>query len=173
MIRSILLILLTLAVVYGVRYWYLKPKYTAGESVAEVEHILIDGEPFLLSSLSGNYVLLHFWGSWCGPCRHENPQLVKLYHDFKDSRFKDAEGFRIVSMGVENSETSWKKAIEKDQLVWRHHIGQFDRFDSSMAKIFGVREIPTLYLLGPGQKVLLVNPTPAEISSFLSEKKAV
>jgi len=171
--RSILFVFLAVAVAYGIRWWYLKPKYAAGESVAEVQHTLIGGEPFLLSSLSGNYVLLHFWGSWCGPCRHENPQIVELYNNFKDSRFSDAEGFKIVSMGVENSETSWKKAIAKDHLAWPHHIGQFDRFDSSMAKVFGVREIPTLYLLGPGQKVLMVNPTPAEISSFLSEKKDV
>ena len=173
MTRSILLLLLAGAIVYGIRWWYLKPKYKAGESVPEVEHTLIGGEPFLLSSLSGNYVLLHFWGSWCGPCRQENPHIVELYDQFSNSRFSDAEGFKIVSMGVENSEVSWKKAIDKDQLVWPHHIGQFDRFDSSMAKVFGVRDLPTLYLLGPGQKVLMVNPTPKEISSFLSEKKAV
>lgn len=163
-------LILAVALGFGIRYMYLKPKFSEGESVPEVEHILMDGSSFYLSSLKDNYVLLHFWGSWCGPCREENPYIVDIYQKFGQSKFADAKGFEIVSMGVETSDKMWKRAIERDQLTWPLHIGQFDRFDSSMAKAFGVREIPTLYLLGPSQKVLMVNPTHDELEAFLTGK---
>ncbi|MBX2817055.1 MAG: TlpA family protein disulfide reductase [Saprospiraceae bacterium] len=168
-----LIIALAIGLVFGIRKIYFLPKFNAGEAIPEVEHTLMDGSPFLLSSLADQYVLLHFWGSWCGPCRHENPHIVEIYNQFGSAEFEDAQGFEIVSMGIETSEAAWKRAIERDGLRWPLHIGQFDRFKSSMAKEFGVREVPTLYLLDPSHKVLMVNPSPAQIVEFLSDKRRV
>ncbi len=67
------------------------------------------------------------------------------------------------------NEVSWKKAIVNDELDWRFHIGQFDRFDSPIAKAYGVREIPTKYLIDPEGRIINVNPTVEEIRQILTE----
>ncbi|MGB8194983.1 MAG: TlpA disulfide reductase family protein, partial [Chitinophagaceae bacterium] len=64
-----------------------------------------------LSDLKGKVVLLEFWGSWCGPCREENPSLVKIYNDFKPM------GFEIFGVAAETDKRQWIKAIKADGLT--------------------------------------------------------
>jgi len=84
--------LLILAAAY---YFYItrNSNMDADTLAPEIDTELVDGTPFKLSDLRGEYVLLDFWGSWCPPCRKENPHLVKLHEDFSDKTFKDANGF--------------------------------------------------------------------------------
>ena len=88
-------LLFVLALVLG-RYVYFKPSVSHGEAAPEISATLLNGSEFKLSALRGNYVLLDFWGSWCGPCRRENPSLVKLYNTFHGQSFEAASGFEIV-----------------------------------------------------------------------------
>ena len=148
---------------------YKAPKYQAGDEVAEIHTTLIDGTSFTLSDLEGKYVLLDFWGSWCPPCRQENPELVKLNQEMQNHTFAQAEGFDIVSIGVESSEASWKRAILQDGLDWKYHIIQTDRFKSPLPQLYNVKEIPTKYLLDTNGDVLLVNPTFADIYTYLRQ----
>lgn len=148
---------------------YKAPKYDAGEAVAEIQTTLEDGTPFTLSDLHGKYVLLDFWGSWCGPCRAENPQLVKLHKDMKTQNFSNGDGFEIVSIGVESSEKSWKNAIETDGLHWKYHIIQKERFKSPLPSLYKVREIPTKYLLDTNGEVVFVNPSFEQIYAYLDQ----
>lgn len=148
---------------------YKAPKYNSGEPVDQIEAVLIDGTTFTLSDLLGKYVLVDFWGSWCPPCRIENPELVQLYHSTREQSFAKADGFEILSIGIESSESSWKKAIERDRLTWKYHIIQKERFMSPLAKLYSVKEIPTKYLLDTNGIVLLVNPTFGEIYDYLNQ----
>lgn len=165
-------ILLGLAVVgfFGYKV-YIMPKFSDGEKVPGFTATLINGESFSLDDLNGQYVLLDFWGSWCGPCRKESPYLVKLHQDFYGKSFSDASGFEIVSVAVETNEKRWKNAIIKDGLQWPHHIVQLDRFAGTIASQYGVKEIPTKYLLDTEGAVLMVNPTFKEITAFLQGKQ--
>jgi thiol-disulfide isomerase/thioredoxin len=150
---KLLILPLIIGIIYLGRHLYLKPKYHAGDQLHDFSTTLLDGRPFRLSSLKGKYVLVDFWASWCSPCRADNPNLVKLY---EDSRSK--QNIEIVSIALERSEAPWRNAIQKDGLSWPYHIGEFEQFSGPLATKFGVREIPTKYLLNPEGKVLAVNP---------------
>lgn len=171
MLSKILNILLVVLVVgFVANYIYRLPKFDDGEVAPQFTAQLEDGASFDLSSLKGRYVLLDFWGSWCAPCRRENPAIVALHDQYAGKQFKDAKGFEVVSISIETDEKSWRRAIDKDGLGWEYHIVQLDRFQSPIAVQYGVREIPTKYLLGPNGNILSVNQRAEEIGDFLAER---
>ena len=130
------IILLILVVGFIANYFYRLPKYESGEKALDFTSTLLSGDTFSLSQLRGSYVLLDFWGSWCGPCRKENPDLVNLYNEMKDQKFKAAGSFQIVSIGIETKKDNWENAIQKDGLIWPYHIGEMDRFSGKIAKLY-------------------------------------
>lgn len=93
-----------------------------------------------LSDFQGKVVLLEFWGSWCGPCRKTNPELVKVYNEFKD------KGFEILGVGAELNRELWLKAIEKDKLSWTN-VTDLKGDKNEAALIYGVSYYPTNFLI--------------------------
>lgn len=164
-----------LLVVAGValigNYIYRRPKYDENEKAPNFQSRLIDGRDFSLRDVQGSYVLLDFWGSWCGPCRKENPELVRLHEKFHNQLLDSGHTrFHIVSIGIETNRDRWERAILQDQLSWPHHILQNQRFNSPIAKLYGVREIPTKYLINPDGAIVLVNPTVSTVEEYLSNR---
>lgn len=167
-VLNILLVLLVIG--YAGYYFYKMPKFKNGQKAPQFESELMDGNTFELKDLEGKYVLIDFWGSWCGPCRRENPKIVALYNKYNKAVFNDASGFEVVSIGVENREKSWKNAITKDGLKWKYHIAQMDRFKSPIVSKYGVKEIPTKYLLNEKGEIIGVNLSAEEIDLMLSRR---
>ena len=155
---------------------YMQPSYSKGEAAPVFTAILKGGNDFILEDLQGKYVLIDFWGSWCGPCRRENPTLVKFYDKYHSTKFKDANGFEVLSIGVETREKSWAKAIEKDGLKWPYHV--LDKaeslrfFDSPIADSYGVKEVPTKFLLNPKGEIIGVNLSFTEMTQLLDQSVA-
>ena len=147
-----------------IRYFYFQPKFMVGASIPSFTAELKNGEFFSTDEMDKSYVLYDFWGSWCGPCRKENKNLVKLYDEFGKN-----ENFSIVSIAIETEEMAWKKAILQDQLNWKYHIVQTERFKSPIAQLFGIKEIPTSYMVNPKGKIVGVNMTYPEMKSFLTK----
>lgn len=170
--RSLALITLVAILFYLGRYVYFKPKFNEGDEATNFSAQLMSGNNFQLSDLKGKYILIDFWGSWCGPCRAESPKLVALYDLYSQKKYKDATGFQIVSIGIEQNGGPWLKAIARDKLNWPYHILQKDKFQSELAKKYGVKEIPTKYLLDTNGKVIFTNPSFGEITNFLDSKIA-
>jgi peroxiredoxin len=93
-----------------------------------------------LNTSLGKLTVLDFWASWCGPCRVDSPNLVKVHNTYKD------KGLAIVGISLDQQKQSWKKAIDNDQLDWTH-VSYLKRWDDPIAAIYGVRSIPQLFLL--------------------------
>ena len=104
----------------------------------------LDGKTVSLKKLKGNLVLLDFWASWCGPCRQENPNVVKLYDELKNTKFSNGKKLIIVSISLDRQEEPWIAAIQKDQLKWDDHI--WDN-KGEIAKSYNVRFIPSAFLI--------------------------
>ena len=108
------------------------------------------GNPVALSSLRGKYVLLDFWASWCGPCRQENPNVVRMYNKFKD------KGFAIYSVSLDQAKANWTKAIRNDNLTWTH-VSDLKFWQSAAAQQYGVQAIPATFLLDKDGKIIAKN----------------
>lgn len=121
-----------------------------------------EGKPVALSSLRGKYVLIDFWASWCGPCRMENPNVVRMYGKFKD------KGFDIYGVSLDDNEKAWKTAIERDKLTWLHG-SELKKWNSGVAQSYGVNAIPATFLLDKEGKIIAKNLRGAALEAKLTE----
>ena len=106
------------------------------------------GKEMKLSDLRGKYVLIDFWASWCGPCRKENPNVVRLYNKYKN------ENFDIYSVSLDKDRDKWMKAIAADGLVWDHHVSDLKYWDSEVVSKYQIKGIPFTVLIDPKGKII-------------------
>lgn len=128
-----------------------KMKVTAvGQIAPEIDLPNPEGVQTKLSSLRGKYVLIDFWAKWCGPCRRENPNVVKAYHKFKD------KGFEVFGVSLDRTKEDWLQAIAEDGLVWTH-VSDLKYFESKAAADYNINAIPFSILVDPQGKILAKN----------------
>lgn len=158
------LILLAVAVLAAaIWYWSRRPSHGAGDPAADFTTQLADGRTVHLSDLRGQFVLLQFWGSWCGPCRAENPHLLELYQKYHD------KGFEIFSVGIERDSRAWQRAIAQDGLIWPWHTTDLKDFDNAIAKQYNVKSIPMTFLINREGIIMGVDLSPQLLDKMLSE----
>ena len=107
------------------------------------------GNPVSLSSFKGKYVLIDFWASWCGPCRQENPNVVKAFNNYKE------KGFTVlgVSLDQPNAKDKWMKAIHDDNLTWTQ-VSDLKFWGNAVAVQYGIQAIPQNFLIDPQGKII-------------------
>ena len=113
----------------------------------------INGKPLSLSSLRGKYVILDFWGSWCGWCIKGFPEMKKYYEKYKGK-------FEILGIDCNDTEQKWKDAVKKNELPWLH---VYNTRDSKVLADYGVNGFPTKIIVGPDGKIVktIVGEDPA------------
>lgn len=139
-----------------------KRRLDIGSQAADFTGTSPEGNSISLSDFAGNYVLIEFWAAWCGPCRRENPNLVRVYHKYHDN------GFDILGVSLDNNREDWLKAIETDQLAWSH-ISDLKFWDSEPAKLYGIRHIPSNVLIDPAGKIIEKNLKGDQLDALLEQ----
>ena len=110
-----------------------------------------EGDTIKLSSTRGSVVLLDFWAAWCGPCRTENPNLVKAYNKYHD------RGFQIYQVSLDKTKEAWIKGIQDDRLEKWIHVSDLKYWSSSVVPLYNIESIPMNYLLDKEGRIIASN----------------
>ncbi len=138
-------------------------KVTAvGQVAPEIALPNPDGQIIPLSSMRGKYVLVDFWAKWCGPCRRENPNIVRAYNKYKD------KGFTVFGVSLDRTREDWLQGIREDGLTWTH-VSDLKFWQSEAAKTYSVTAIPFSILLNPDGVIIAKNLRGAALDTKLEE----
>lgn len=121
------------------------------------------GQEMRLSALKGKVVLIDFWASWCGPCRKENPNVVRLYKQYK------SQGFEVYSVSLDKDPNAWKEAIKKDGLNWPNHVSDLLEWQTPVRQLYGFDAIPYTVLVNREGNIIGVNLRGAQLEQKLKE----
>ena len=121
-----------------------------------------EGDTLRLSSLHGKYVMIDFWAAWCKPCRMENPNVVRLYEQYKD------KGFEIYGVSLDRTKDAWVEAIADDKLTWQH-VSDLQYFNSEAAALYSINAIPATVLLDREGKIIAKNLRGEALAAKLAE----
>lgn len=127
-----------------------KSKVEPGHKALDFESTDPDGKTVKLSDHYGKYLLVSFWAAWCPDCRRENPELVKTYQKYHD------KGFDVLGVSLDKDKATWLKGIKNDNLSWKH-VSDLAYWNSSAAKLYGVRWIPSNFLISPDGTIIAQN----------------
>jgi peroxiredoxin len=131
-----------------------------GQNAVELSLPDMNGKMVSLSELKGKVVLIDFWASWCGPCRHNNPKLVKLYNKYH------GRGLEIYGISLDEDPNSWIRAVHHDRLNWIQVIDD-KGWEASSANAYGVDMIPSSFLIDQQGVIQTINEEGPELEKSI------
>ncbi|MFC3881525.1 redoxin domain-containing protein [Algoriphagus namhaensis] len=133
-----------------------------GQVAPEIESTNPNGELLKLSDYRGKYVLIDFWAAWCKPCRQENPNLVRMYAQYKD------KGLEIFGVSLDRAREPWVEAIATDGLTWPQ-VSDLTYFDGPAPTTYQINAIPASFLLDPEGRIVARDLRGASLENKLAE----
>jgi peroxiredoxin len=133
-----------------------------GQTAADLSLPDLNGKMVTLSELRGKVILIDFWASWCGPCRHNNPRLLKLYNKYH------SKGLEIYGISLDEDMSDWKKAVHHDRLLWIQVIDD-KGWEAPSASAYGVDMIPSSFLVDKQGVIRIVNAEGPELESSVRD----
>ena len=140
------------------RYEMLEPGKVAPDFKARTT----EGDTLSLYEVKGKVKLIDFWASWCGPCRQENPNVLKMYQKYHP------KGLEIIGVSLDDNERAWKKAIDEDGLIWKH-VSELAGSQSQIAQIYMLKSIPYTILLDENNVIIGKNLRGAQLQKKVAE----
>jgi len=128
-----------------------------GQKAPEIAMNTPSGKEMKLSDFKGQLVLIDFWASWCGPCRRENPNVVRAYDKYQKAKFNTAKGFTVLSVSLDKNQDAWVKAIGQDKLDWSNHVSDLQGWKNKAAQEYGVSSIPMSFLVDENGIIIAKN----------------
>lgn len=122
----------------------------------------VNGDMVTMSEVKGKIKIIDFWASWCGPCRLNNPALRKLYDEFHD------KGLEIIGVSLDTDGESWKKAIEKDGLIWVN-VSSLQGWECETIRLYSVSGVPSLFVLDEYNNIIATGLRGEQLKVFLQE----
>jgi peroxiredoxin len=122
-------------------------KSMVGTPMIDFKQNDVNGRPVSLKSFRGKYVLVDFWASWCGPCRAENPNILKAYNAYKE------KGFTVIGISLDNNSANWKKAIRDDKMPWTQ-LSDLKGWKNDVSAYYGIYAIPSNLLIDTSGKII-------------------
>jgi len=137
-------------------------KSALGEKILDFTQNDTIGKPVQFASFKGKYVLVDFWASWCGPCRGENPNVLKVYNEYKD------KNFTVVGISLDDKADRWEKAIKEDNMPWTQ-LSDLKGWKNELAQYYGIQAIPSNLLVDPEGKIVAKDLRGEALHSKLAE----
>ncbi|MDP4933763.1 MAG: AhpC/TSA family protein [Salibacteraceae bacterium] len=137
-------------------------KLAPGSPAPEISLPQPNGEMLSLSDLKGQYVLIDFWASWCGPCRRENPNVKRVYEKYHD------KGFEILGVSLDKAANAWTAAIAQDGLTWKH-VSDLQYWNSSVVPEYQITGIPLTVLVDKEGNIIAKNLRGPALEEKLAE----
>ncbi len=164
---------LSLGILATVNAQYTNDFIKIGQKAPELSAADPNGKALKLSEINkGNYVIIDFWASWCGPCRHANPGLVRMYNEYSKKKFTGAQkGFTVLSYSLDMNKNAWTGAIAADHLSWPNHMADLpsSQWGSVVTRTYGIQYIPQAFLVSPEGKVLAKGSSAEDLESELKK----
>jgi peroxiredoxin len=134
-----------------------------GEPIIDFTLHDLDDRPMTLSDYrKGKYVLVDFWASWCGPCRAENPHLLKAYNRFR------SKNFSVLGVSLDEDGASWKEAVHKDGMPWAQ-VSDLKGWNGDVPLKYGIQAIPFNFLVDTNGIIIAKNLRGTELEKRLEE----
>lgn len=133
-----------------------------GEIAPQFTQQALNGDKISIKDYKGKVTLIDFWASWCGPCRRENPNMVRIYNKYKNY------GYTMLGVSLDDDRDKWEAAIESDQLTW-DHVSDLEGWNNKAAGLYGVNSIPFTVLLDEDNKIIATDIFGEELEAQLDQ----